>query len=264
MSRYRRIFPCFSSRDTDVVDGVAAVAEALGDDYLDQVLAAGRSDAPSGWLVPLIAEADIFQLFWSSHSMLSSACRQQWEQALATGREGFVLPLYWEQPFPRAAGLPPPALESLRFVRLPGTLAPAPPVAPSPTTPTTPITPWDEPGQPGVAPLVPPPADMPSAPGTVDSPPLPTHTAPAPSVAAPPAPDASAPVPVRGRGPLSSRLGAAGLAAALLAVGFIAVGWSPGAVPGSQGSILDLIGLALIGVALALGGLAVTAWFRHR
>ncbi len=222
LSRYRRIFPCFSSQDAAVVEGVAAVAEALGDDYLDQVLAAGRDDAPSDWLVPLIAEADVFQLFWSSHSMLSSSCRQQWEQALATGRERFVLPLYWEQPFPRTEGLPPPALESLRFVRLPGALAPPPPTPPPPVA-------------------VPP-----------------------PSVAAPPAPVASEPPPESRREASSGRLGAAGLASALLAVGFIAVGWSPGTVPGSQGSVLDLIGLALIGVALVLGGLAVAAWFKER
>ncbi len=86
--RYRRIFPCFDRADAAVVEGVAAVAEALGDDYLDRVVAAQQDDAPSGWLLPLIDEADVFQLFWSSHSMVSPACREQWEHALATPKDG--------------------------------------------------------------------------------------------------------------------------------------------------------------------------------
>jgi hypothetical protein len=123
--RYRRIFPCFDRGDAAVVEGVAAVAEALGDDYLDRVVTAQQEDAPTGWLLPLIDEADVFQLFWSSRSMVSPACREQWEHALAAPKDGFVVPLYWEQPFPRAEGLPPRALADLEFRRLPSTLAAA-------------------------------------------------------------------------------------------------------------------------------------------
>ncbi len=121
--RYRRIFPCFDRGDAAVVEGVAAVAEALGDDYLDRVVAAQQQDAPTGWLLPLIDDADVFQLFWSSHSMVSPACREQWEHALAAPKDGFVVPLYWEQPFPRAEGLPPPGMSALQFRRLPSALA---------------------------------------------------------------------------------------------------------------------------------------------
>ena len=240
--RYRRIFPCFSREDVAVVEGVAAVAEALGDDYLDRVLEAGHDDAPTDWLLPLIAEADVFQLFWSSHSMVSSSCQRQWEHAVAAGREGFVLPLYWEQPFPRGAGLPPPALESLRFVRLPGTLVP-PPVLMPPA----------------------PPAAEPGVPIVVDPLPAPTQAPPPPSVGIPST--GSARPPTRGlasRGSGAAKLGAASLTSALLAVGFIAVGWSPGVVPGTRGSVLDVVGLTLLGVALVLGGLAVSAWLRRR
>jgi hypothetical protein len=116
---YRRIFPCFSPRDVHLVAGFAAVAAALGDRFPADVIAGRTDDAPDEWMLPLIEEADVFQLFWSNHSMHSSSCRRQWEAALATGRSGFIRPLYWEHPFPRAPGLPPPVLERLQFIRVP-------------------------------------------------------------------------------------------------------------------------------------------------
>jgi hypothetical protein len=271
LTRYRRIFPCFAPEDAAVVEGVAAVAEALGDDYLDRVLEAERGDAPSAWLLPLIAEADVFQLFWSSHSMRSPACREQWEHAVATGKDGFVLPLYWEQPFPRAEGLPPASLETLRFVRLPSTLAASP--VTQPTVPT------------GVAPPAPSPAAPPPPPAGTSQP-WQSEPAPAPSTVSPPPtwdPQTSVPpaptLPPDMWGPTledrtrgmpaarsgsAGRLGAASLASALLAAGFIAIGWSPGIVPGTRGSAFDVIGLTLLGVAVVLAGLAVAAWVRGR
>lgn len=242
MVRYRRIFPCFAPEDAAVVEGVAAVAEALGDDYLDRVLQAERGDAPKGWLLPLIADADVFQLFWSRHSMVSSACRQQWEHAVATGRDGFVLPLYWEQPFPRAEGLPPPALETLRFALLPSSLAAAPPVPPPVATDVT-----------GSMPPVPPAPQLPR--------PQPVEAAPPPGTM----PTDAAPPPASGRRTATpGRLGAASLVSALLAAGFIAIGWGPGIVPGTRGSVFDIIGLTLVGVAVVLAGLAVSARVRRR
>jgi hypothetical protein len=119
ITSYRRIFPCFSPRDRELVANVAAVAEALGDRYTAHIIEGRSEGAPDDWMLPLIDEADVFQLFWSSHSMRSATCRRQWEAALATQRSGFIRPLYWEHPFPRDADVPPPALETLRFVRLP-------------------------------------------------------------------------------------------------------------------------------------------------
>ena len=110
MQRYQRIFPCFSPEDADLVVGVAAVAEALGDRYLADVIDTRRSGAPDEWLLPKIAEADVFQLFWSSHSMSSPSCRRQWETALTVPKDEFIRPLYWEDPFPRVE-------ESTRFAQ---------------------------------------------------------------------------------------------------------------------------------------------------
>ncbi|WP_353511302.1 CHAT domain-containing protein [Intrasporangium sp.] len=117
--RFGRIFPCYAPEDADLVEGVVAVAEALGDGYLSEIVAERRSGAPLEWMRAKIAEADSFQLFWSSRSMTSATCRNEWEAALSTHRADFVRPLYWEEPFPHSEGLPPPDLAALRFVRLP-------------------------------------------------------------------------------------------------------------------------------------------------
>jgi TIR domain len=71
-------------------------------------------------LPELIAEADVFQLFWSSNSMRSRYCREEWEHALALRRPSFVRPFYWEDPRPEdpANGLPPAALDALEFVKV--------------------------------------------------------------------------------------------------------------------------------------------------
>ncbi len=67
----------------------------------------------------LIEEADVFQLFWSSNSMRSPYCREEWEHALALGRPLFVRPVYWEDPMPQdpTMGLPPVALRELHFIK---------------------------------------------------------------------------------------------------------------------------------------------------
>jgi hypothetical protein len=119
LTSYRRIFPCFSPQDLELVANVAAVAEALGDRYTADVIRDRSDDAPDEWMLSLIEHADVFQLFWSTHSMHSATCRRQWEAALETKRSGFIRPLYWEHPFPRGPRLPPPDLEALQFVRLP-------------------------------------------------------------------------------------------------------------------------------------------------
>jgi hypothetical protein len=50
----------------------------------------------------------------------------------------------------------------------------------------------------------------------------------------------------------------------VLAVGFIAIGWTPGTAIGADGNPLDLIGLALLAVAGVLGVAAVAGWVRRR
>ncbi|MGH3288654.1 MAG: toll/interleukin-1 receptor domain-containing protein [Streptosporangiaceae bacterium] len=71
-------------------------------------------------LPELIEEADIFQLFWSSKSMRSRYCRNEWEHALSLERPSFIRPVYWERPLPQdnALELPPAGLRALHFVQV--------------------------------------------------------------------------------------------------------------------------------------------------
>ena len=118
--RYRKIFPSYSRHDRAIVDGFAAVVRAFGDEYLRDVIALRSGEEWRERLLELIAEADVFQLFWSSNSMRSSYCQREWEHALALGRPSFVRPFYWEDPRPEdpANGLPPVALDALEFAKI--------------------------------------------------------------------------------------------------------------------------------------------------
>jgi TIR domain-containing protein len=120
VQRYRKIFPSYSHDDRAVVAGFAEAARALGDQYLQDVLALRAGEHWETRLLELIEQADVFQLFWSSNSMRSRYCRNEWEHALALGRPSFIRPLYWEEPLPEdpATGLPPAALRELHFVKV--------------------------------------------------------------------------------------------------------------------------------------------------
>ncbi len=118
--RYRKIFPSYSHADGAIVDGFAEIVRTFGDEYLRDVVAIRSGERWRERLPELIAEADVFQLFWSSNSMRSRYCREEWEHALALGRPFFVRPFYWEDPRPEdpASGLPPAALDALEFVKV--------------------------------------------------------------------------------------------------------------------------------------------------
>jgi len=118
--RYRKIFPSYSHHDRAIVDGFAEIVRTFGDEYLRDVVAIRSGERWRDRLPELIEEADVFQLFWSSNSMRSPYCREEWEHALALGRPSFVRPFYWEDPRPedRANGLPPAALDALEFAKV--------------------------------------------------------------------------------------------------------------------------------------------------
>ena len=121
--RYRRIFASYSHRDLPIVEQFEAFVEATGDRYLrdHKVLRAG--EAWDDRLLELIAEADVFQLFWSRNALASPHVRREWEHALSLGRENFIRPVYWESPLPQAHGLPPEPLTRIHFQFLGGTAA---------------------------------------------------------------------------------------------------------------------------------------------
>jgi hypothetical protein len=114
---YRKIFASYSHRDADVVQHVGAFARVYGGEFIldKRNLRIGEEWSPR--LQEMIAEADIFELFWSRNSMASPQVHHEWEYALSLGRPGFVFPVYWESPFPEAPdqNLPPSDLRNLHF-----------------------------------------------------------------------------------------------------------------------------------------------------
>lgn len=116
---YRSIFPSYSHKDTWIVQQCERTIGTLGDRYLRDATTLRAGEVWSARLRRLIDGADVFQLFWSRHSMSSSFVRQEWEYALTLNRPNFIRPTYWDDPMPSAEGLPPPSLKRLHFQRLP-------------------------------------------------------------------------------------------------------------------------------------------------
>ena len=121
--RYRKIFVSCSPKDAPIVEEFERFVESLGDQYLRDVRLLRCGDRWSDTVAQKIAEADVFQLFWSRNSMRSRLVQQEWEYALSLKRkgEGFVRPVYWEDPFPEdPPHLPPEELRRIPFHRLRG------------------------------------------------------------------------------------------------------------------------------------------------
>jgi serine/threonine protein kinase len=115
---YRRIFASYSHKDIEIVEEFEKYAAATGDEYLRDAVALRSGQGWQDELYRLIERADVFQLFWSSNSMVSEFVRREWEYALYLGRDHFVRPVYWQDPLPAAPGLPPDALRQLHFQRI--------------------------------------------------------------------------------------------------------------------------------------------------
>jgi serine/threonine protein kinase/thiol-disulfide isomerase/thioredoxin len=126
--RLRQIFASYSHQDEPVVAELAQVAPLFGSRFvLDRTHLDPGEDRREG-LQRLIRGADMFQLFWSTNAMRSADTVDEINYAVSLGREGFILPTYWEEPLPRspAEQLPPPAIERLQFHRIyPGAISQA-------------------------------------------------------------------------------------------------------------------------------------------
>jgi len=119
---YRKIFASYSHRDLAIVEQFEHYAHALGDRYIRDWKDLRSGDKWDSRLLEFIAEADVFQLFWSKNSMHSPYVRKEWEYALTLRNKGpaFVRPTYWETPFPESKddNLPPSELSQLHFTQL--------------------------------------------------------------------------------------------------------------------------------------------------
>lgn len=117
---YRKVFTSFANEDSRVVEEVGRFAENASDPYGRELLKVRAGESWSAKIEKLILEADVFQLFWSSKSMLSPFVRREWEYALSLRRPNFVRPTYWEHPIPASIHdhLPPEELTRLRFQKI--------------------------------------------------------------------------------------------------------------------------------------------------
>lgn len=140
----RKVFASYSHKDRAVVERVEqSVADShLGLDYLRDATRLRAGEVWNDSIKQMIAQADMFQLFWSTNSMYSNFVRREYEYALSLRIPSFVLPVYWEDPFPEKPeeNLPPEALRRLHFECLSGsgkTMHPSAPaasqMAPSPS-----------------------------------------------------------------------------------------------------------------------------------
>ena len=116
---YRNIFASYSHDDVAIVEEFERFVERLGDRYIRDVRDLRAGEKWSEKIETLIESADVFQLFWSWNALQSSFMRKEWEFALDLKREGFVRPVYWEDPLPSRAGMPPESLLRLHFERVP-------------------------------------------------------------------------------------------------------------------------------------------------
>ncbi len=117
---FRRIFASYSPRDVEVRDRVEMLAARIHDGYMRECLAIRGGDGWEERLRQVIDRSEVFQLFWSSHSMDLPLVRSEYEYALKCHRSLFVRPCYWEEPFPKsdAPPLPPERLRAVRFEKL--------------------------------------------------------------------------------------------------------------------------------------------------
>ena len=131
--RFRKVFASYSHADTEVVEAVASAVQLLGDEYLIDAHDLRSGEDWQQRIGELIDDADVFQLFWSSNALQSHYVLAECRHALALRREGFIRPVYWQDPFPEdpSQGLPPPPIRRLHFSRLAAhsTAVPAPPAA---------------------------------------------------------------------------------------------------------------------------------------
>lgn len=113
--RYEHVFASYSHEDISVVLDYKDFCTALGItlDLDRDTLKPGENWNEA--LQRLIREADIFQLFWSSHSEKSKYVRDEWAYAHSLGKERFIRPVYWENTLPP----PPEQLAHLHFVYTP-------------------------------------------------------------------------------------------------------------------------------------------------
>jgi hypothetical protein len=121
---FRKVFASYSHKDRAIVERIEKIVSQthLGIEYLRDATNLRVGEEWGSRLMEMISEANAFQLFWSTNSMYSKFVREEYQYALSLHRQHFVLPVYWETPFPEKTeeNLPPDELRRLQFENLSG------------------------------------------------------------------------------------------------------------------------------------------------
>jgi two-component sensor histidine kinase len=113
---YQNIFISYSRKDLEIISVYKIAQLALGNEVFLDVDSLRAGENWKDALKKAIEKADIFQLFWSEHSLQSTYCKYEWQYALEnrcpdTQCNSFIRPVYWQKPMP----FPPDELAHLNF-----------------------------------------------------------------------------------------------------------------------------------------------------
>ncbi|GAB5493144.1 MAG: hypothetical protein Phog2KO_33590 [Phototrophicaceae bacterium] len=102
-SIYQKIFVSYSRNDTMIAEQYRKVQLMLGNTIFMDTHSIRVGEEWESALKKFIDSADVFQLFWSTHSAQSEHVRFEWDYALThrcpdTRCARFIRPIYWEKP----------------------------------------------------------------------------------------------------------------------------------------------------------------------
>ncbi|TMC18791.1 MAG: TIR domain-containing protein [Chloroflexi bacterium] len=113
---FKRIFPSYSRRDAPFIEAYQDLYSAREFEFIAKVIKAREGRNFNQDIQQMIADAEIFQLFWSSQAHHSGYVLSELKYALQCKRsEDFIRPIYWEVPLVSV----PEQLASYHFTYLP-------------------------------------------------------------------------------------------------------------------------------------------------
>lgn len=117
---YRKVFPSYSRKDSEIVERFETYAQAFGDKYMRDIRAVRTGEDWQRRILKFINNADVFQLFWSENASQSKHVQAEWTRALKVRKKRlnphFVRPVYWTE---EVTPQPPAELKEIHFSRPP-------------------------------------------------------------------------------------------------------------------------------------------------
>ncbi len=96
--RYRKIFVSYSRKDAEIVERLEKAYKTIGDQVWRDLNSLKSGSKWEEEIKNAIAEADIFQLFWSENAQKSENVKKEWLTALALKKSDLIRPVYWNEP----------------------------------------------------------------------------------------------------------------------------------------------------------------------